>query len=85
MAANQFGQRRAAPIGVMAVSTRVARPVPVAVNVSPIQLRYGDFPDMVFSVLGAAIKDTPIEIEITESVMICSLATWSTMPSMPRA
>ncbi len=52
---------------------RGLRPVPVAVNVSPIQLRYGDFPDMVFSVLGAAIKDTPIEIEITESVMMADI------------
>jgi diguanylate cyclase len=50
------------------------RPVPIAVNVSPIQLRYGDFPDMVLSVLGSALaKDSPIEIEITESVLMADI------------
>ncbi len=49
---------------------RGLRAVPIAVNVSPIQLRYGDFADMVLAVLGPALKDSPIEIEITESVLM---------------
>ncbi len=51
---------------------RGLRPVPIAVNVSPIQLRYGDFPDMVLVTLGGAARhdDSPIEIEITESILM---------------
>jgi EAL domain-containing protein (putative c-di-GMP-specific phosphodiesterase class I) len=53
---------------------RGLRPVPIAVNVSPIQLRYGDFPDMVLAVLGkAATGDSPLEIEITEGVLMADI------------
>jgi diguanylate cyclase (GGDEF)-like protein/PAS domain S-box-containing protein len=53
--------------------SRGLRAVPIAVNVSPIQLRYGDFPDMVLKVLGAARSESPIEIEITESVLMADI------------
>ena len=52
---------------------RGLRPVPIAVNVSPIQLRYDDFPDMVLAILGATLADAPIQIEITESVMMADI------------
>jgi diguanylate cyclase len=53
---------------------RGLRPVPIAVNVSPIQLRYGDFPDMVLAVLGNTLtKGSPIEIEITEGVLMADI------------
>jgi diguanylate cyclase (GGDEF)-like protein/PAS domain S-box-containing protein len=46
----------------------------IAVNVSPIQLRYGDFPEMVFATLQAAGLDgKALELEITESVIMADI------------
>jgi predicted signal transduction protein with EAL and GGDEF domain len=47
------------------------RPLRVAVNVSPIQFRYGDLPRFVHSVLlETGLPPDRLELEITESVMI---------------
>ena len=46
----------------------------IAVNVSPIQLRYADFPDMVLGELQrAGIEGEPLELEITESVIMADI------------
>jgi EAL domain-containing protein (putative c-di-GMP-specific phosphodiesterase class I) len=46
----------------------------IAVNVSPIQLRYADFPDMVLGALKeAGIEGEPLELEVTESVIMADI------------
>jgi diguanylate cyclase len=47
------------------------RPPRIAVNVSPIQLRYADFPEMVINALErSGLDGSAIELEITESVIM---------------
>ena len=47
------------------------RPPRIAVNVSPIQLRYADFPEMVINAIErSGIDGNAIELEITESVIM---------------
>jgi diguanylate cyclase (GGDEF)-like protein/PAS domain S-box-containing protein len=47
------------------------RPPRIAVNVSPIQLRYADFPEMVINAIErSGIDGSAIELEITESVIM---------------
>ena len=51
------------------------RPLRVAVNVSPIQFRYGDLPRLVHSLLlETGLSPDRLELEITESVMISDFA-----------
>jgi diguanylate cyclase (GGDEF)-like protein len=46
----------------------------VAVNVSPVQLRYADFPDTVLAAVGAAgTSGADLELEITESVIMADI------------
>jgi EAL domain-containing protein (putative c-di-GMP-specific phosphodiesterase class I) len=46
----------------------------IAVNVSPIQLRYEDFPDMVLGALRErGMTGQPLELEITESVIMADI------------
>lgn len=46
----------------------------IAVNVSPIQLGYADFPDMVLGALrDSGITSQPLELEITESVIMADI------------
>ena len=46
-------------------------PLTIAVNVSPLQFRYGDLPSFVHSVLlNTGLKPSRLELEITESVFI---------------
>jgi diguanylate cyclase (GGDEF)-like protein/PAS domain S-box-containing protein len=48
-----------------------ARPLQIAVNLSPMQFRYGDLPTMVHTVLlETGIDPCRLELEITESVLI---------------
>jgi EAL domain-containing protein (putative c-di-GMP-specific phosphodiesterase class I) len=50
------------------------RALPVAVNVSPIQLRYADFPDMILAALGHhGVPGSSLELEITESVIMSDI------------
>jgi EAL domain-containing protein (putative c-di-GMP-specific phosphodiesterase class I) len=52
-----------------------AKPLRVAVNVSPIQFRYGDLPRLIHSVLlESGLAPHRLELEITESVMISDFA-----------
>jgi diguanylate cyclase (GGDEF)-like protein/PAS domain S-box-containing protein len=47
------------------------RPLRIAVNVSPIQLRYADFPEMVLGAIErSGVDGNAIELEITESVIM---------------
>ncbi len=47
------------------------RPLTVAVNVSPLQFRYGDLPNLVHSILlDTGLAPARLELEITESVFI---------------
>jgi diguanylate cyclase (GGDEF)-like protein len=47
---------------------------PIAVNVSPIQLRYADFPEMVLGALQeSGLDGRPLELEITESVIMADI------------
>ncbi len=46
----------------------------IAINVSPIQLRYADFPEMILSTLARMdFEKPPIELEITESVIMADI------------
>jgi EAL domain-containing protein (putative c-di-GMP-specific phosphodiesterase class I) len=46
----------------------------IAVNVSPIQLRYADFPEMVLTTIErSGVTGTAIELEITESVIMADI------------
>jgi diguanylate cyclase len=50
-------------------------PPPIAVNVSPIQLRYADFPDMVLATIErSGCSGDVLELEITESVIMADIA-----------
>lgn len=49
-------------------------PLPIAVNVSPVQLRYADFPDTVTAAIADnAVSGTDLELEITESVIMADI------------
>jgi diguanylate cyclase (GGDEF)-like protein/PAS domain S-box-containing protein len=46
----------------------------IAVNVSPIQLRYADFPEMVLGTIRqSGIGGSPLELEVTESVIMADI------------
>lgn len=46
----------------------------IAVNVSPIQLRYADFPEMVLAAIAeSGLGGSPLELEITESVIMADI------------
>jgi diguanylate cyclase (GGDEF)-like protein len=47
------------------------RPLPIAINLSPVQFRYGDLPGLVHSVLlETGLNPARVELEITESVLL---------------
>jgi EAL domain-containing protein (putative c-di-GMP-specific phosphodiesterase class I) len=51
------------------------KPLRIAVNVSPIQLRYADFADLVIATVErAGIDGSALELEITESVIMSDIA-----------
>jgi diguanylate cyclase (GGDEF)-like protein/PAS domain S-box-containing protein len=50
------------------------KPLRIAVNVSPIQLRYADFPELVIATVDrAGIDGSALELEITESVIMSDI------------
>jgi len=51
----------------------VAHPLEIAINLSPVQLRHGDLPELIHTVLlETGLAARRLEIEITESVLIAT-------------